>query len=111
VPGDASLDAPIDDGEGRQTSWLDRFSSDEPSAEDLLAAAFARAAAEDEVDDALRELDRRERLIVESRAMSDEPLTLAEIGERLGCSRERVRQLQTRAHEKLRRRILERRAS
>ncbi len=58
---------------------------------------------------ALRALDSRERYVVENRQMTDaeDELSLAEIGRRLGVSRERARQLETRALSKLRRRIAE----
>lgn len=58
---------------------------------------------------ALRALDSRERFVVENRQMSDteDEMSLAEIGRRLGVSRERARQLETRAIRKLRQRISE----
>jgi RNA polymerase sigma-32 factor len=57
----------------------------------------------------MAELDPRERYIVEARILADDPeeLSLAEIGRRLGVSRERARQLEVRAKEKLRRRLEE----
>lgn len=55
------------------------------------------------VADALATLDARERFIVEQRMLADEELSLAEIGRRLGVSRERARQLEARAKMKLRR--------
>ena len=59
------------------------------------------------VQAALKQLDTRERFIAEQRFMADpeEALSLAEIGRRLGISRERARQLETRAKKKLRYRI------
>jgi RNA polymerase sigma-32 factor len=54
------------------------------------------------VQRALTRLDAREREIVERRFLDDEPDTLARLGERLGLSRERVRQLERRAQDKLR---------
>jgi len=51
---------------------------------------------------ALTRLDAREREIVERRMLHDDPDTLASLGERLGLSRERVRQLERRAQDKLR---------
>ena len=53
------------------------------------------------VGDALSRLDQRERYIIEQRVMSDKPLTLKELGEHFGFSRERARQLEIRAKEKL----------
>jgi RNA polymerase sigma-32 factor len=59
------------------------------------------------VRDSLKHLDKRERYIVEKRLMADreDELSLAEIGRRLGVSRERARQLEARARRKLRGRI------
>lgn len=54
------------------------------------------------VREALQALDARERYIVEQRILADEELSLAEIGRRLGVSRERARQLEARAKKKLR---------
>jgi RNA polymerase sigma-32 factor len=54
---------------------------------------------------ALEVLDGRERYIVEQRLMGDEELSLAELGRRLGVSRERARQLEARAKRKLRREL------
>lgn len=61
------------------------------------------------VRDALGGLDTRERFIVEHRLMTDKEneMSLAEIGRRMGVSRERARQLETRAVKKLRQRIVE----
>ena len=52
--------------------------------------------------EALARLDQRERYIIEQRVMSDKPMTLKELGEHFGFSRERARQLEIRAKEKLR---------
>jgi RNA polymerase sigma-32 factor len=57
---------------------------------------------EDALQDAMDRLDTRERFIVERRIMSDEEMSLAAIGRRLGVSRERARQLEARAKRKLR---------
>jgi RNA polymerase sigma-32 factor len=50
---------------------------------------------------ALARLDQRERFIIEQRIMSDAPMTLKDLGEHFGFSRERARQLEIRAKEKL----------
>ena len=54
---------------------------------------------------ALQSLDQRERFIVEARIMGDDELSLAELGRRLGVSRERARQLEVRAKRKLKRQL------
>jgi RNA polymerase sigma-32 factor len=53
------------------------------------------------VQDAVAKLDARQRYIVEQRLMRDEPLTLVEVGQHLGFSRERARQLEGRARRAL----------
>jgi DNA-directed RNA polymerase sigma subunit (sigma70/sigma32) len=61
------------------------------------------------VRDAVEQLDERERFIVEKRLMADpeDELSLAELGRRLGVSRERARQLEVRAKRKLESRLAE----
>jgi RNA polymerase sigma-32 factor len=78
---------------------------DESDQERELMAAQQQHKLNAELGDALELLDQRERYIVEQRIMSDEELSLAELGRRLGVSRERARQLEARAKRKLRRRL------
>jgi RNA polymerase sigma-32 factor len=97
---------------GRETS-LDANSNGTPSVADRTPARTAspeeetyakesRVLANRAVRDALGTLNERERLIVQERLMKDEPITLQELGDRLGVSKERVRQLEERARSKLR---------
>ncbi|MBF0189856.1 MAG: RNA polymerase sigma factor RpoH [Magnetococcales bacterium] len=92
----------LDDGEELQNLIPDARSNQEVT---LLAAETAtlnrRAAAQ-----ALRVLNERERAIISWRILDDTPLTLEEIGRKLGVSRERVRQLEQRALAKMRQAIL-----
>lgn len=53
------------------------------------------------VQEALKQLNDKERYIIENRILKDEPLTLQEVGDKLGITRERVRQLESRALDKL----------
>jgi RNA polymerase sigma-32 factor len=53
------------------------------------------------IEHAMQELSERERLVVRSRLMDLEPMTLQELGDRLGISRERVRQIEVRVRQKL----------
>src|SRR5206468_1372919 len=80
----------------------ERMSSSSPSPEDDAGANETRARAKAAVTEALRGLSDRERLIVKERMMADEPVTLQKLGEILGVSKERVRQLEERARGKLR---------
>ena len=104
---DVSLDSkPFDDS---STSLADLLASTDRSQEETLAATERDDQVRTAVQRAMQELDERERYIAEKRLMADheEELSLAEIGRRLGVSRERARQLEVRTKRKLRRRIEE----
>jgi RNA polymerase sigma-32 factor len=97
---DQSLDQPLDD-DGTATRG-DRLATDAPSAHDALAAAEQRHRLGAGVQAALARLDARERFIIERRMMAEPPMSLRELGDHFGFSRERARQLELRATEKLR---------
>jgi RNA polymerase sigma-32 factor len=100
---DVSVDVKTrDDGSG---TLLDSMASPLPSQEDSLADHEHAERARVRVQAAIAELDPRERLIIELRMMADDPeeLSLAELGRKLGVSRERARQLEARAKTKLQR--------
>jgi RNA polymerase sigma-32 factor len=97
--GDASLNAPLrEEGEGE---WLDWLVDDSTNQEHLLVE-------QEESDNrllalrgALNVLNERERRIFEARRLSDDPMTLEELSTEFGVSRERVRQIEVRAFEKV----------
>jgi RNA polymerase sigma-32 factor len=102
LSGDASLNAPIRASEGDSGEWQDWLADESASPETVLAE-------QDELDqrramlkDALDVLDGRERRIFEARRLSEEPLTLEQLSEEFDVSRERVRQLEVRAFDKVR---------
>jgi len=104
---DVSLDAKIfDDSRG---SLVDTLPSHDEDQEQSLASSEMQGHVREAVQNAILDLDRRERYIVEHRLMADseDELSLAEIGRRLGVSRERARQLEARAKRKLKSRIAE----
>jgi RNA polymerase sigma-32 factor len=104
---DVSLDTkPFDDS---QTSLADLLAAPDRSQEETLAATERDDQVRLAVRSAMADLDERERYIAENRLMADhdDELSLAEIGRRLGVSRERARQLEVRTKRKLRRRIEE----
>jgi RNA polymerase sigma-32 factor len=104
---DVSLDTkPFDDS---ATSLGDLLAAPDRSQEETLAASERDDQVRIAVRSAMSELDERERYIAENRLMADhdDELSLAEIGRRLGVSRERARQLEVRTKRKLRRRIEE----
>lgn len=92
---------PVTDGVGHEV--VDRS----PSPEDEASEAEARQRNSVAVLNALRTLDAREREIVQRRILEDDGATLAVLGSSLGLSRERVRQLETRAQKKLRNALLD----
>jgi RNA polymerase sigma-32 factor len=96
---DLSLDAPMGDDSG--SSHVDFVASGQVGPDDDLAAVQEREIVQSRVGRALGRLDLRERYIIEQRIMSEKPMTLKELGEHFGFSRERARQLEIRAKEKL----------
>jgi len=98
--GDASLNDPIRE-ESDSTEWQDWLVSDSPDQETMLAAS-------EEFDDrrkalsvVLGALKPRDRRIFESRRLTEDPMTLAELANEFGVSRERVRQIEARTFEKI----------
>ena len=102
---DVSLDSKLYEDSG--TTLADTLLAADASQEDSLGANEFDARLRDAVKTAMSSLDKRELYIVEKRLMADaeEELSLAEIGRRLGVSRERARQLEARAKRKLKSRI------
>src|SRR5205807_1062607 len=101
--GDLSLDTPVgrDDEAGR--SHLDMLESSGDSRPDVAAEADEfRALLRSKLDAFEQTLRGREQTIFRERLHSESPLTLQEIGERYGISRERARQLEKRLADKLR---------
>jgi RNA polymerase sigma-32 factor len=102
---DVSLDAKVfDDG---AATLLDTLPSSGPTQEEDYIVHERGSTLHACVREAVAKLDPRERFIVEVRMMADrsDELSLAEIGRRLGVSRERARQLEARAKQKLRRHL------
>jgi RNA polymerase sigma-32 factor len=97
---DQSLDLPW--GEEAGSSPGDRLATGAPSAHDELQAAQQQRRLGAGVRSALARLDPRERFIIEQRIMAEPPMSLRELGHHFGFSRERARQLELRATEKLR---------
>jgi RNA polymerase sigma-32 factor len=95
--------------DGGVTTLMDTLASPDVSQEEAFARSQRRHRVHRVVHAALEILDHRERHIVEHRLMADEEdcQSLAEIGRFLGVSRERARQLETRAKRKLTQRFLE----
>lgn len=103
---DRSLNAPLtEDGEGE---WQDMLADQSASPEMEVMQAHDGAARVDLVRAAMGDLSERERLIIRERKLEEEAVTLEALGERLGISKERVRQIEGNALEKLRRALIAR---
>ena len=98
--GDASLNAPTreDSGGGEWQDWL---ADDSESQESVMAAHQELDNRRKALSSALAVLNERERCIFEARRLVENPVTLEEVAEKFGISRERVRQIEVRAFEKV----------
>ena len=98
--GDASLNAPLREDEG-SSEWQDWLVDDSESQEARLAESQELDNRRTALSGALKVLNDRERRIFEARRLADDPLTLEELSGEFGVSRERVRQIEVRAFEKV----------
>ncbi len=97
--GDSSLNVTMrDDG---TAEWQDLLVDDTDNQEAILSRSEEAQNRHAALGEALAILNQRERRIFESRRLRDEPLTLEELSEEFGVSRERVRQIEARAFEKV----------
>ena len=80
---------------------IERLRDGQESPEDLYARAEQIRTVRAKLGEALGMLSARERRIIEERILSEEPRTLASLGQEMGVSKERVRQIEVRAFEKL----------
>jgi RNA polymerase sigma-32 factor len=98
--GDVSLNAPIRE-EGDSGEWQDWLVDESSSQESRLMASEESDNRRKALGEALTVLNDRERRIFEARRLADDPITLEELAEEFGVSRERVRQIEVRAFEKV----------
>jgi RNA polymerase sigma-32 factor len=98
--GDVSLNSPIRE-EGDSGEWQDWLVDDTPSQERVLVESEELDNRREALGEALTVLNERERRIFEARRLAEKPMTLEELGEEFGVSRERVRQIEARAFEKV----------
>jgi RNA polymerase sigma-32 factor len=98
--GDASLNAPLrSDGESEWQDWL--VDDKTPSQETVIADTQEMSLRMSLLETAMTELTDRERHILTERRLKDDPTTLEDLAGHYGVSRERVRQIEVRAFEKL----------
>lgn len=104
LSGDVSLNVPMmEDGDGG--TWQDQLADQAPNQEESLAARDELADGRAALTEALSSLSERERRIFVSRRLVDRPRRLEEIATEFGVSRERVRQIEMAAFEKVRRSV------
>ena len=97
--GDTSLNVPMrEDGEGQWQDWLQ---DDAPLQDKVVADAQEADVRHDMLVSAMEDLNDREKHILTERRLTDDPKTLEELSQVYGVSRERVRQIEVRAFEKL----------
>ena len=100
LSGDSSLNAPIK-ADSETGEWQDWLVDDTPDQEERMAEQEELAHRRAFLGSALSSLNERERRIFEARRLSDPPATLEELSTEFNVSRERVRQLEVRAFEKV----------
>jgi RNA polymerase sigma-32 factor len=102
--GDVSLNAPIRE-DGDSGEWQDWLVDEVSDQETLLAEREEADNRKQALGEALTVLNDRERRIFEARRLADDPITLEELAAEFGVSRERVRQIEVRAFEKVQRAV------
>jgi RNA polymerase sigma-32 factor len=98
--GDASLNTPIRE-DGDSSEWQDWLMDESPDQETTLAASEEFDNRRKALSDVLGVLNGRDRRIFEGRRLAEDPITLGELADEFGVSRERVRQIEVRAFEKV----------
>lgn len=101
LSGDASLNSPIRATEGESGEWQDWLVDDSDSQEQILVEQDELENRRSMLSSALDVLNERERRIFEARRLSEDPITLEDLSGEFGVSRERVRQIEVRAFEKV----------
>ncbi len=101
LSGDASLNAPIKSADGDSGQWQDWLADDHDSQEAVLIEQDELDARKSMLSRALKVLNERERRIFEARRLTEDPVTLEELSAEFDVSRERVRQIEVRAFEKV----------
>jgi len=101
LSGDASLNAPIRASEGESGQWQDWLVDESETQEDMLVEQDQLETRRAMLKSALDVLNEREKRIFEARRLRDDPITLEDLSGEFDISRERVRQIEVRAFEKV----------
>lgn len=108
LSGDASLNAPLREDADGGGEWQDWLVDDHDTQESVLAEHEELENRRSALAGALSVLNDRERRIFEARRLSEDPVTLEELAAEFGVSRERVRQIEVRAFEKVQKAVVDR---
>jgi len=101
LAGDASLNAPVRAADAESGEWQDWLIDETPDQEARLAESEELSRRKAYLASAMSGLNERERRIFEARRLADEPATLEDLSAEFGVSRERIRQIEVRAFEKV----------
>jgi len=96
---DMSLNAPLPSEDGGE--YMDLLADERETPESILVRSGESAWQSEVLREAMETLPERDRHIIEMRKLSDDPMKLEELGEHYGVSRERIRQIEARAFEKI----------
>ena len=99
--GDTSLNAPLRNSEDGEGQWQDFLVSEAPLQDEVLGEEEERQVRRELLGQAMESLNDREKHILVERRLSEEPKTLEDLSQVYGVSRERIRQIEVRAFEKL----------
>ncbi|MGZ3843630.1 MAG: sigma-70 family RNA polymerase sigma factor [Bdellovibrio sp.] len=97
---DLSLDRPLDEDSGTSLGDLQKNNNDQPL-DEVLAREEQLEILKKKIEEIRPELSDREKIILDERILNDDPLTLQEIGEKYGITREAVRQMEARLMKKI----------
>ncbi|MDR6951545.1 RNA polymerase sigma-32 factor [Ancylobacter sp. 3268] len=106
--GDSSLNAPLRGDVEGGGEWQDWLADEREDQETLLAATEEFDNRRNALSGALSVLNDRERRIFEARRLAEDPMTLEDLATEFGVSRERVRQIEVRAFEKVQKAVIDR---
>jgi len=106
LSGDASLNSPIKAAEGESGQWQDWLVDESESQETMLVQQDELESRREMLTDAMDVLNEREQRIFTARRLSEDPLTLEQLSGEFDISRERVRQIEVRAFEKVQKEML-----
>ena len=106
--GDSSLNSPLRAGDGEgESQWMDLLEADQPLQDEIIADNEEAQVRHELLMAAMESLNDREKHILTERRLSEDPKTLEDLSQVYGVSRERIRQIEVRAFEKLQKKMRE----